>query len=71
MRRGLTHISEVGCVFGTRDYGKSKYNKWKKMLQGVPEMLVLKRRLASGFYDEPTPEPLKVSFPALAQSGVK
>ena len=71
MRRGLARIGEVGCVFGTRDYGKSKYNKWKKMLQGVPEMIVLKRRLASGFYDEPKLEPLKISFPVMAQSGVK
>jgi glycosyltransferase involved in cell wall biosynthesis len=71
MRRGLSRIGEVGCVFGTRDHGKSKYNKWKKMLQGVPEMLILKRRLASGFYDAPKPEPLNISAPVWAQSDVK
>ena len=67
MRRGLTRVGEVGCLFGPRQYGKSKYSKWKKMFQGVPEMIVLKRRLASGFYDEPQPEPLKIGAPALAQ----
>jgi glycosyltransferase involved in cell wall biosynthesis len=71
MRRGLTRIGEVGCVFETRHHGKSKYSKWKKMLQGVPEMIVLKRRLASGFYDEPRPEPLNLAAPAMAQSAVE
>jgi len=68
-RRGLTRIGEVGCLFGTRQHGKSKYNKWKKMLQGIPEMIALKRRLAAGFYDEPKPEPIRI--PAMAQSGAK
>lgn len=71
MRRGLTRIGEVGCVFGARQYGKSKYSKWKKTLQGIPEMLVLKRRLASGFYDTPRPEPLPAAAPALERSGVQ
>lgn len=53
MRRGLKRIGEVGCVFGKRAYGRSKYSKWKKMLQGIPEMWLLKRRLKSGFYDLP------------------
>jgi len=68
MRRGLKKIGEVGCVFETRQYGKSKYQKWKKMLQGIPEMIILKRRIASGFYDEPTPEALVTPAPAMAQS---
>lgn len=71
MRRGLTRIGEVGCVFGTRQYGKSKYSKWKKTLQGIPEMIVLKRRLASGFYDEPRPEPLTIAVPLLERSGAQ
>ncbi len=71
VRRGLTRIGEVGCVFDARQHGKSKYSKWKKMLQGIPEMIVLKRRLASGFYDTPWPEPLKVVAPAIAQSAVE
>ncbi len=53
MRRGLTKISEVGVIFGVRGYGKSKYSKFKKALQGVPEMLALKLRLLSGLYDHP------------------
>jgi len=39
------------------------------MLQGIPEMIALKRRLAAGFYDEPKPEPIRI--PAMAQSGAK
>ncbi len=53
MRRGLTRIAEVGCIFGVRGYGQSKYKKWKKTLSGFPEMLQLKRRLKAGFYDQP------------------
>jgi glycosyltransferase involved in cell wall biosynthesis len=68
MRRGLTRIGEVGCVFAVREHGKSKYSKWKKILQGVPEMLVLKRRLASGFYDEPRPEVLNINVPAQSEA---
>jgi ribosomal protein S18 acetylase RimI-like enzyme len=52
-RRGLKKIDEVGVIFGYRTYGKTKYKKWKKALQGVPEMLMLKRRLQRGFYDLP------------------
>lgn len=52
-RRGLRRITEVGCIFGVRGYGQSKYKKWKKMLNGFPEMLQLKRRIDSGFYDVP------------------
>jgi glycosyltransferase involved in cell wall biosynthesis len=66
MRRGLTRIGEVGCVFASRQHGKSKYSKWKKMLQGLPEMIALRRRLASGFYDQPRTEPLKLTAPATA-----
>jgi glycosyltransferase involved in cell wall biosynthesis len=53
MRRGLTKIGEVGVIFSVRGYGKSKYSKLKKAFQGVPEMLVLKVRLLSGFFDQP------------------
>jgi ribosomal protein S18 acetylase RimI-like enzyme len=53
MRRGLTKVGEVGVIFSVRGYGKSKYSKYKKALQGVPEMLMLKMRLLSGFYDSP------------------
>ena len=53
MRRGLTKISEVGVIFGVRGYGKSKYSKYKKAIQGVPEMLALKFRLITGVYDRP------------------
>jgi len=53
MRRGLKKISEVGCIFGLRGYGKSKYSKFKKAMQGIPEMLALKYRLVAGFYDQP------------------
>ena len=53
MGRGLKKIGEVGCVFGERVYGTSKYSKGKKMLQGVPEMWALKRRLNAGFYTLP------------------
>ncbi len=53
MRRGLTKISEVGCVFALRAYGRSKYSKLKKSFQGIPEMFQLKQRLLSGFYDLP------------------
>jgi len=56
VRRGLKKITEVGCVFGVRGYGKSKYNKWRKTLSGFPEMLALKRRLDEGFYDQPPVE---------------
>jgi ribosomal protein S18 acetylase RimI-like enzyme len=53
MQRGLTRVSEVGVIFGVRGYGRSKYSKYKKAVQGVPEMLMLKTRLLSGFYDQP------------------
>jgi glycosyltransferase involved in cell wall biosynthesis len=53
MRRGLTRVSEVGVIFSVRGYGKSKYSKYKKAVQGVPEMLMLKARLLSGSYDQP------------------
>jgi dTDP-4-amino-4,6-dideoxy-D-galactose acyltransferase len=53
MRRGLTRVGEVGVIFGVRGYGQSKYSKYKKAFQGVPEMLMLKVRLLSGFYDKP------------------
>jgi ribosomal protein S18 acetylase RimI-like enzyme/glycosyltransferase involved in cell wall biosynthesis len=53
MRRGLTKIGEVGVIFSVRGYGKSKYSKFKKAIQGVPEMLTLKIRLLSGVYDRP------------------
>ena len=56
MRRGITKISDVGCLFGQRVYGRSKYNKWKKMLIGIPQMIALKIRLLSGYYDEPPVE---------------
>lgn len=53
MRRGLERITEVGCAFQRRVYGRSKYRYWKKALEGIPEMLLLKRRLLAGFYDHP------------------
>jgi hypothetical protein len=68
VRRGLTRIGEVGCVFDARQHGKSKYSKWKKMLQGLPEMIALKRRLDSGFYDEPRPEPLQLAAPGMVHA---
>lgn len=60
MRRGLTRIAEVGCIFGLRAYGQPKYSYVKKTLTGVPEMLALRRRLRAGTYDAPPvppPEP--------------
>lgn len=59
MRRGLNRISEVGCIFGVRGYGKSKYNKLRKALYGIPEMFALKGRLDRGIYDQPPVEPLQ------------
>jgi ribosomal protein S18 acetylase RimI-like enzyme len=59
VRRGLKEIGEVGCIFALRAYGKSKYHKWKKALQGIPEMLMLKRRLWRGFYDLPPVPPVE------------
>ncbi len=56
MGRGVKKVGEVGCVFGERGYGTSKYSKWKKMLQGVPEMWALKRRLNADFYALPPVE---------------
>jgi hypothetical protein len=56
MRRGLRRITEVGCVFELRAYGRSKYNYWKKILWGVPEMLLLKYRLMRRCYDLPLME---------------
>ncbi len=53
VRRGLKKICEVGCVFGLRVYGRSKYSKLRKALTGLPEMLALKWRLLRGFYDAP------------------
>lgn len=54
MRRGLTKITEVGCEFAPRKWGKSKYNLWKKALLGIPEMFRLKFRLLRGKYDYPS-----------------
>jgi undecaprenyl-phosphate 4-deoxy-4-formamido-L-arabinose transferase len=53
IRRGVTRIGDVGCVFGKRVYGRSDYNKWKKAFTGLPQMLALKLRLLKGYYDEP------------------
>lgn len=53
MRRGLTKIAEVGCVFGVRAYGRSKYSYVRKTVGGVPEMFALRARLRAGRYDLP------------------
>jgi len=53
MRRGLSKVADVPCVFGVRQYGSSNYNKWKKMLIGVPQMISLRIRLLMGEYDLP------------------
>lgn len=66
MRRGLSKITEVGCIFSVRGYGKSKYSKLRKALLGIPEMFQLKQRLITGFYDSP-PVPLKFSAPQAEQ----
>jgi dolichol-phosphate mannosyltransferase len=56
MRRGLERIGEVGCRFMPRRFGRSKYSYLQKTLEGLPEMLRLKRRLRAGFYDRPPVE---------------
>ena len=56
MRRGLSRgkITEVGCEFGPRIRGKSKYSLFRKALNGLPEMIRLKMRLMRGEYDQPS-----------------
>ncbi len=54
MSRGLRRdrITEVPVLFEKRKFGRSKYSMLRKTLLGVPEMLRLKYRILTGFYEK-------------------
>ena len=51
MRRGAKKISEVFVRHHERRYGKSKYNPFKKLVLGIPEVFFFLIRLKFGIYD--------------------
>ncbi len=51
MRRGARNVSEVLVRHGERQFGQSKYNPYRKILLGFPELMFFLLRLLSGVYD--------------------
>ena len=47
---GAIRIGEVLTSYTPRKYNKSNYNIYIKMIQGIPEMLLLKQRIKKNFY---------------------
>lgn len=56
VRRGLdpARVADVPVRHAARRRGASKYRALEKAIGGAPELLRVRRRIASGFYDEPT-----------------
>ena len=50
IKRGVTEISEVILQHKNRKFGTSRYNTFKKILFGIPEVLLFTIRLNFGFY---------------------
>jgi glycosyltransferase involved in cell wall biosynthesis len=48
--RGARRVTEVEVRYQPRRHGVSKYSLWKKVFQGIPEMLAVRSRIARGFY---------------------
>lgn len=59
---GATKIGEVLTTYKLRKYNKSNYNIYIKMIQGLPEMLLLKRRIKQKFYSIPVCEEYSKRF---------
>jgi glycosyltransferase involved in cell wall biosynthesis len=51
MRRGAKNIAEVLVRHGERKWGKSKYNTFKKVVFGIPEVFLFLIRYKLGIYD--------------------
>lgn len=50
IKRGLTNIVEIDLVHKKRRFGVSRYNTFKKIFFGIPEVLLFCIRLQLGFY---------------------
>jgi dolichol-phosphate mannosyltransferase len=56
MRRGSAErVAEIIVRHRKRRFGRSKYEPWKKLVLGVPEVLRVLVRLKRGRYDLPPP----------------
>ena len=51
IRRGAKQISEIIVTHSPRKYGESKYKPYRKLINGIPEVLLFLMRLKKGFYD--------------------
>jgi len=51
-RRGAKKIGEIIVSHSYRIHGKSKYKPFKKLIFGIPEVLLFLRRLYYGHYDK-------------------
>lgn len=51
MRRGAENISEVFVRHNERQFGKSKYNPFLKLILGIPEVFIFLWRYIHGTYD--------------------
>ena len=49
-KRGVSNASEVILDHKNRKFGSSRYNTFKKVLFGIPEVLLFLIRLNLGFY---------------------
>jgi glycosyltransferase involved in cell wall biosynthesis len=50
IKRGLTNIAEIDLDHKKRKFGASRYNTFKKIFFGIPEVLLFCIRLKLGFY---------------------
>lgn len=53
MRRGAEIISEVFVRHNSRQFGQSKYNTYRKLILGIPEVFRFLYRYTMGYYDFP------------------
>lgn len=51
IRRGAKNIGEVFVKHGIRKYGESKYKPFKKIIFGIPEVILFLIRYLRGYYD--------------------
>jgi glycosyltransferase involved in cell wall biosynthesis len=65
---GATCIKEVETHYVPRRHGVSKYNIYKKMLIGFPEIVALKRRILRGFYKKRLTEDYRNCFDLIGQT---